>query len=143
MLMFGHDKAVADFVAGHAPLEVPDFGSGYVGIGILNATGGLIGGVVYHDHRPRWGTVQLSGAAVTPKAASTRHAFEIISFGFGQLGVQKIWTQSGRSNTRALRLLKWAGFRQEAVLAHEYGDEHCVRMRLLRKEWDRGERKAA
>lgn len=132
----GRDPSVAAFVASHAPLDPPDFGE-YMTLAILNAAGCLVAGVVYSDYRPRYGTVQLAGASVSPQAASPQTARVVLAFAFEQLGVQKIWTQSGLSNKRALRLLKFYGFTQEAVLGHEYGNEHCVRMRLFRRDWER------
>lgn len=135
-LLLGHDDAVRALVARLAPLERPEFGPSMT-IAIVDASDRLVGGIVYHNYRPKWQTIELSGASVTPRAASPQTARGILAFAFEKLGVQKIWTQSGLSNRRALKLLKWAGFTQEAILAHEYGDEHCVRMRLLRREWER------
>lgn len=134
-LEYGSNPNIAAWVADRAPLERPIFDRGYT-IGIFGTDGGLLGGVVYHDHRPSYGTVQLSGAIDSWVAAGPQTARDILAFAFEKLGVFKVWTQSGLSNVRALRLLRAYGFKQEAVLAHEYGAEHCVRMRLLRREWE-------
>lgn len=141
----GHDRAVEEFVSSRAPLEEPQFGP-CVTLAILDTKGRLVGGIVYHNYRPRWQTIELSGAIDSWAAASPQTAREVLAFAFEKLGVQKIWTQSGLSNTRALKVLRAYGFTKEAILAHEYGPEHCVRMRLLRRDWmrERGQfRKAA
>jgi RimJ/RimL family protein N-acetyltransferase len=144
-IVYGADPAVAAWVADRAPLERPHFEK-YATVAILDSQGRLCGAVVYHDYRPNWRTVQLSGASDCWVTAGPQTARDILAFAFEKLGVQKIWTQSGLSNARALKLLRAYGFIKEAVLAHEYGDEHCVRMRLLRRDWERGRgqvRKAA
>lgn len=133
----GHDDAVRALVGRLAPLDRPEFGPSMT-IAIVDASDRLVGGVVYHNYRPKWQTIELSGASVTPRAASPQTAREILAFAFEKLAIRKIWTQSARSNERAIRLLKWAGFTQEAVLADEYGEgNHCVRMRLLKRDWER------
>jgi hypothetical protein len=135
-IVYGTDPAVAEWVAARAPLERPDFGK-YATIAILDSQDRLAGGIVLSDYKPNYGTIQLAGASDSWVVAGPQTAREILAFTFEKLGVRKIWTQSGLSNTRALRLLKAYGFRQEGILAEHYGPrEHCVLMRLLRREWE-------
>ena len=135
-LLFGHDTAVADFVARLAPLENPHFG-GCIAVGVLNAEGGLIAGAVYHNHRPSFGTLEFSGAAVSPLAFSPRTVRAILSFPFLRLSkVNKIWAQTSLRNLRANKLLKGVGFTSEGVLNAHYGIGHHGRLyRMLRSEW--------
>ena len=135
-LLFGHDKAVADFVAGRDPVGIPDF-TGCVAIGVLDASGCLIAGAVYSAWKPRYGTLEFSGAAVSPLAFSPGTVRAILSFPFLRLsGVNKVWAQTSVRNLRAQKLLKGVGFTPEAVLNGELGlGHHARRYRLLRSEW--------
>lgn len=136
-LLFGHDKAVADFVANLAPLERPEFGP-CVGIGVIDASGCLISGAVYHNYKERYGTVEFSGAAISPLAFSPGTVRAVLSFPFlNMAGINRIWAQTSIRNLRAQKLLKGVGFHPEAVLNGFYGEGHHARFyRLLRSEWE-------
>lgn len=134
-LLFGHDKAVADFVAERDPMGVPDFGA-CVGIGVIDASGCLIAGAVYSAYKPRYGTLEFSGAAISPLAFSPGTVRAILSFPFQRLSAQKIWAQTSIRNLRAQKLLKGVGFTPEAVLNSELGPgHHARRYRFLKSEW--------
>lgn len=136
-LLFGHDKAVADFVAERDPMGVPDFGE-YVAVGVLNASGGLIAGAVYHGFKERYGTLEFSGAAISPLAFTPGTVRAILSFPFLRLaGINRIWAQTSIRNLRAQKLLKGVGFQPEAVLNSHLGPGHHARLyRLLKSEWE-------
>lgn len=134
-LLFGHDRAVADFVAERDPVGTPDF-TDCVAIGVLDASGCLIAGAVYSAWKPRYGTLEFSGAAVSPLAFSPGTVRAILSFPFLRLSAQKLWAQTSIRNLRAQKLLKGVGFTPEAVLKSELGpNHHARRYRLLRSEW--------
>ena len=135
-LLFGHDKAVAEFVAERAPLERPDFGP-CIGIGVLDDMGCLLGGVCYHNFKDRYGTAEISAAAVSPLAFSPGIVREVLSFPFLRLaGINRIWAQTSIRNQRVQKLLKGVGFHPEAVLNSHYGAGHHARLyRLLRSDW--------
>lgn len=134
-ILYGHAEDVAAFVAERIDytddMSADSFGL-CEGIGVLNVDGKLIGGVVFHDYQKSFGTIQLSCAASTPRWMTYRLAREILAYPF-RIGIQKIWTATLATNTRALRFNNNMGFRNEAVLEHEFGTgRHCIRgcMRL-------------
>jgi hypothetical protein len=67
--IFGHDEAVARFVADLIPeCRLRGFGKCRA-IGIADAEGKLLGGLVYRNWCPEVGTIEISGAAGKPKEA--------------------------------------------------------------------------
>lgn len=136
-LLFGHDKTVAEFVAERLPNERPAFGP-LAAIGVIDAQGCLIAGAVYHGFQERYGTLEFSGAAISPLAFSPGIVRAVLSFPFETLaGINKVWAQTSLKNLRSQRLLKGVGFVQEAILNSEYGaDHHACRFRLLRSDWE-------
>lgn len=134
-LLLGHDKDVADFVAPLLPLPT-EFGD-FVSIGVLDDRGCLIAGIVYHNYIARYGTLEFSGAAISPLAFSPGTVRACLSFPFLRLvNVQKLWAQTSLRNLRAQKLLKGVGLIPEAVLNSEFGPGlHARRYRLLKSEW--------
>ena len=131
-LLFGHDAEVARWVSQR--IDDADFGP-CVAIGVVGDAG-LIAGVVYHDHFPRYETVRLSLAADNQMWAKFVPA--LLSYPFAQLGVYKAWAVVDSTNDRALRTDKHIGFRQEAILAHHFGRKrHGVILRMLRPDYIR------
>jgi hypothetical protein len=58
----------------------------------------------------------------------------LLAYPFEQLGVGRISTFTRASNTRALKLNRLLGFREEGRIRQGYGDEDAVLMGLLRCE---------
>lgn len=134
-LIYGHDAAVAQWVAQHIPDVLDDGFSGPVAaIGI--ATDHLIGGMVYHDYQPKFGTIQLSMAATSPIWARWPIIHALLSYPFDQLGCFKVWTATAADNEKALKVNTHVGFTREAILAHQLGHKrHAVIMRMLRPDY--------
>lgn len=138
----GHDRDVAEFVARHAPIERPAFdmiGDGFRAFGVLREDGALVAGVVFSDWKPAFGTVELSGAAVDPRAlASTRNLRVFGSYAFGQLDCFRVWARTATANVRARKWLRGIGFTEEGVSAHHFGKgKHAAILRVIRPEWER------
>lgn len=136
-LLVGHDETVAKFVAGLSPLERPIWWGQYHAFGVLRGDGALIAGVVFSDHRPQFGTVELSAAAVSSFAFGPQIIEALGDFAFGKLEVFRVWAKTSLQNERAKRLLRGLGFTQEAVLSHHYGHVHACQWRVLKPEWER------
>lgn len=138
----GHDRDVAEFVARHAPIERPAFdmnGDGFRAFGVLREDGALVAGIVFSDWHPKEKRIELSGAALDPRAlASTRNLRVFGSYAFGQLSVFRVWARTATVNVRARKWLKGIGFREEGVQAHWFGEgKHAITLRLIRPDWER------
>ena len=131
MLIYGEDDTVANWVADQIP-HVSDFGL-CAAIGV-ESCGRLIAGVVYHDWQPESHTIQISMAATHPIWAKRKNISELLGYPFNQLGAYKVWTMTPLDTGKmALRVNEHIGFRQEAVLAHQFGPKrHAVVCRFLR-----------
>lgn len=137
-LLHGHDEAVAAFVAGLAPIERPVFEPGYRGFGVIRDDGALVAGVVFSGWRPAFSTLELSGAAIDPRALSHRILAELGEYAFGQLEAFRVWARTSVDNRRARRFLKGIGFIEESVQAHWYGKgNHAVVSRVIKPDWQR------
>ena len=96
----------------------------------------ILAGVVYHDYQPTFGTIQVSMAAENPMWC--RVVWELLAYPFDQLKVNKVRAAVKHDNEHGIRTFKHIGFRQEAVLAHEFGwRRHGVILRMLRPEYER------
>jgi len=135
-LLFGQDDAVAGWVAARIP-HVGDLGFGACkAIGVVGASGVLAAGLVYHDYQPRARTIQLSMAADSPRWATKQVIRLLLFYPFEELGLNKVWTATPHTNTRALKFNKGVGFVQEGVLRHQFGPgEHAVICGMLRKDY--------
>lgn len=136
-LLYGLDEEIAAWVAERAPhIGVKGFGPS-VAIGVVSGTR-LLAGVVYHDYQPEFGTIQLSMAADSPMWARRKTIGGLLAYPFYQLGVHKVWTATPHDNERALKVNEHIGFRQEAILAHQFGrNRHAVIRRMLKPDYDR------
>lgn len=76
-------------------------------------------------------------AATSPRWASPSVIRGLLSYCFNQLGVNKAWTATPHTNTRAIRFNKGIGFRQEATLRHHFGPNvHAVICSMIKTEWE-------
>lgn len=136
-LVFGHDAAVADWVAARIPHvdSGREFGP-LAAIGV--ATGDrLVAGVVYHKFHPAYGFIEISMAASSPIWARWPTIIELLRYPFVQLGVNVVQTIMPHTNKAALSVNRHIGFKQEAVLRHRFGRDHAVVMSMLRREFDK------
>lgn len=135
MLIYGHDAAVAEWVAARIPhVGAAGFGP-CVAVGIARGDA-MAAGVVWHDWQPESGTIQMSGAAETPRWASRGILREIGRYPFGQLGARKVWATTPHTNERAIRFMLGIGFRREGVLSEQYAPKvHAVIFGMKRGAW--------
>ena len=104
-------------------------------IGVENARGEIVGAVVFHDHHPYYRTIQVSAVSIDPRWMQARDAFrEMFRYCFEVCGVDKIYSLTPRSNERALRFVWGLGFKAEAILTRQFGDEDAVLSSCFR--WD-------
>lgn len=140
-LLYGHDSAVADFVAKLSPIERPVWYPGYRAIGILRSDGALVAGVVFSSGRPQFGCWEVSGASVVSHPCSIEMANQIYGFAFRQLLANRIEATTSTENASARRMLRHLGFKEEGGKADYYGPrKHAISARLLKVEWERRQR---
>lgn len=137
-LLFMRDQEVADWVAQRIPhLRGPGFGACRA-IGVISDQGEMLAGVVYHDFQAAYETIQLSMAADSPRWAKRGVIRGLLHYPFEQVGIHKLWTATPHTNTRAIKFNKGVGFKQEAVLAHQFGvGTHGVICRMLSADYNR------
>lgn len=109
-LLYGHDEQVAKFVADLVP-RVRGRGFGKcAAIGVLDHEDRLVGGMVFSSWWPEANTIEMSGAAITPKWLTRSILDQLFSYAFDQIGVQMMVTRNSATNTRLHRQLKAYGF---------------------------------
>jgi ribosomal-protein-alanine N-acetyltransferase len=116
---------VAQIVAGGQPDEKGDWLFAIE----LSATGRLIGTIRIGIREPehRQGDV---GYALHPhhwgRGYMTEALVRLLSFGFTELALERIWATADRRNTASWRVMEKAGMRREGLMHHH---------RLIRGEW--------
>lgn len=119
-----------------APIERPFWRDLAFGVGILRADGALVGGIVFSEHKPQFGTLEVSAGALSSLVFSPQMLVELGAHVFGQLEVFRLSARTGDTNVRAKRLLKGMGFTNEGVKGHFYGPgKHASEWRVIRSEW--------
>lgn len=109
-LLYGQDEAVATFVADLIP-SVTAHGFGDCrAIGVINGDGLLIAGMVFHHWWPEAGTIEFSGAALTPKWLTRDNLDALFGYAFSIPDVQMLVTRNSATNARLHRQLKTYGF---------------------------------
>ncbi len=137
-LLEGHDADVAAFVARFSPIEQPVWEPGYRAFGVIRDDGALIAGVVFSGWWPPAKRVELSGAAIDPRAFGPRILRSLGEHAFGKLDCFRVWARTSIDNNRARKLLKGIGFIEESTQAHWYGPgRHAVTLRVTKREWER------
>jgi RimJ/RimL family protein N-acetyltransferase len=136
-LALGRDAEVAAWVAARIPqMEGPgDFGP-YVAIGVESEAGRPLGGVVFSNFLPRYGSIEASFASDHPRWLTRPLIRQIMSYPFGQLGCARITAVTPRRARAARRFLDAFGFRREGLVRKGFGTDDAVISGLLRREWD-------
>ena len=109
--IFGHNEVVAQFVASLIP-ECRDRGFGKcTAIGIANEQGDLLGGLVYRNWHPEFGTIEISGAAVPGTNWFSRRTIQVLhDYPFHQLGCQMVIMTTLADNYIVQRILAAIGY---------------------------------
>lgn len=142
-----HGPDYTDRLAAWAAARIPQMAG--AGFGPCWAVGVVRRGVVaavcvYHDWSPQHGTVQMSIASDTPRWASRQVLAALLGVPFlGKLdptapACRKVLAVCASDNQHACRFVVRAGFRQEAVLAHQFGHkQHAVVHRMFARDYAR------
>ena len=107
-LIYGHDQAVCDFVNERIGEDFSPVNC--AGVAIADKTGNMVAGWVWHNYSPDAGTLEFSGASITPKWMTRAILQELFAYAFAN--VQMVVTRNGADNTRLHRQLAAFGFRR-------------------------------
>lgn len=134
-LLYGHDETVEKFVASLVPGCPDGFGASR-SIGVIDETGNLVAGWAFHGWNPHAGTIEFSGAALTPKWMTRAILHELFAYAFETVGCQMIVTRNSATNTRLHRQLKRYGFDRFDIPRLFGRDENGVVWTLTREMWE-------
>lgn len=144
-LLYGHSDEVALWVGlripyvarrlQRDPASLP-FGPCQA-IGVINAAGELVAGVVYHGYDPDCPSVEMSFASSTPKWLTKNLICALLIYPFQSLGCKRVTGVTPQSATSARRFLDHFGFKREGCIRFGFGDQHAIVSGLLAKEWAR------
>lgn len=138
-LVFGRDAEVCTFVSERIKWGAGgNFEDKTPGIAVCDDYGKIVAGVVYHDHVPKFETVQITMAADNPMWARRDLIAGLLHYPFRQLNCYKVWIVTRLSEVRAIKTFEHVGFKREAVLAHQFGrKQHAWVGRMLQPDYAR------
>lgn len=136
-LVLGQDKPVADWVARQLGYTEPNFFGPCKAIAVTGSNDEPLAGVVFNGYSPRFKTIEISMAAVSPRWARRGVIHALLAYPFDQLGCERVQVCIPLGNKRAQRFCKGLGFVQEGVIRKGFGTDHAVVMGMLRKEFAR------
>jgi hypothetical protein len=109
--IYGHDEVVAHAVAQLIPHARGRGFENYTAIGIADADGKFIAGIVYHQYDSVAQTIEITGAALPRSGWLTRETLAIMyQYPFLQLKCQMVIQRTPADNKRLLRQLAVGNF---------------------------------
>lgn len=134
-LIAGHTPEIKAWVENKLP-NVDDFGL-CEGIGVLSSNR-LICGVIYHNYRPKYGSIEMSIASISPMWARKENIKAFLDYPFKQLGCYRVYACIEFDNDRAQKTVGHIGFKREAICHSMFGKgKHGVVMRMLKPDYDK------
>ena len=135
--IFGHDEAVASFVAQLIP-ECRERGFGKcAAIGVINEDGKLVGGLVYRNWCPEVGTIEISGAAIPGTNWLSRRTVQIMyDYPFYQVGCQMVIKTTMADNAIVIRIMAAVGFSLHTIKRLGGRDRDGVVGTLTVEDWE-------
>ena len=136
-LHFGADEYVAAWVSERIPhMRGEPFGP-CAAIAVLGDDGRMLGGVVYHNYRPRFRDIEMSAAADSKRWLTKEVLRGIFRYPFVQLQVRRVTMITGQRNDEARKLLRGLGFKQEGVIRRGLGNQDALVFGFMASEWRR------
>jgi RimJ/RimL family protein N-acetyltransferase len=133
VILYGHDEAVAKFVSALLFGDDRGFGNSRA-IGVVDSEGRLIGGVVYHNWQREAGTIEMSGAATTPRWLNRLVLNTIFAYPF-VIGCQMALMRVSARNTRLHRQLDKLALRRHPIPRLYGRDEDGIIFTLTDDDW--------
>lgn len=119
-LLFGHDRAVADWVSGQVNKGKP-FHEPFHAFGLLRE-GRLVGGFVFTGHNGTSVEMSLAGRATITRGAISA----LLDYVFRQLGYSRLQVHTKRRHKRVCRILHNGGLKYEGIARRFYGKDDAV-----------------
>lgn len=133
--VYGHDEAVAHFVAQLIPeCRERGFPRSSKAIGVIDGDK-LIAGLVYHNYSPEAGVIEMSGAAIPGKYWLTRETLKrIYQYPFLTVGCQMVLMRVAEDNVvlRTLAQLNYTFIRIPRLLGR---DKDAIVCTLTYEAW--------
>jgi len=133
-LLYGHDADVERFISQLVPGCEDGFGASRC-VGVIDSKGYLVAGWAWHGWNPHAGTIEFSGASITPKWMTRAILNELFAYAFNTVGCQMVMTRNSVTNTRLHRQLKNYGFTRFDVPRLFGRDEDGVFWTLTDSDW--------
>lgn len=135
--VYGQDEIVAGFVASRIP-ECRERGFGKCkAIGIINETGQLLGGLVYRNWHPEFGTIEISGAAVPGTNWFSRRTIQVMhDYPFYQCGCQMVIMTTMADNLIVQRILAAIGYAFHYIARLGGRDHDGIVATLTVEDWE-------
>ena len=137
-LVFGEDRAVADWVCGHIPHvgDADDLGP-MVAVGVANGTG-MVAGIVYHNWTPRYGHCEITFAAASPRFATRGIIRALLSVPFLQWECRGVTLIVPHDAARTVKFITGIGFVREGCKREFFAPKrHALIYGMKRSEFAR------
>ena len=131
-VIYGHDEAVAEWVKQRTPYVVNGFGES-TAIGVADSDL-LLAGIVYHEWRPAYRSMQVSIASEGKRWCSRRIMKSFYAYPFIQMGCKRITAMVAADNNDSIDFVTRLGFQLEGNLRMGCGDIDCLVFGQLRGE---------
>lgn len=105
--VWGLDNAVIQLVSDLTG-EPADFGR-CKGLAVLRNDGVLAAGLIFHNWRPKQGTIEVSAAAIDPRWATRGVLRKALEYAYDDCSCQMVVAKTSESNIRTRRLWKALG----------------------------------
>ena len=99
-----------------------------------NASGILLGGVIFTDWTGEGGSVSIHSSGWHPRWINRDLLWMVFSYAFDQLQVKKILGPTPANNHHALQFNRKLGFKQEAVIRDVFPDGDMVLLAMYRAD---------
>ena len=133
-LVFGEDRAVAEWVLARIPHASGIAGDGYA-IGVHDGQA-LVAGVIYSGFTED--NCEMSIAAATPRWAQRGVILALLHYPLVQCELRRVTAMVPHDAARTLRFLRGIGFKQEGTLRDWFAPRvHGAAMGFLRRDFDR------
>lgn len=137
-LLYGNDDEVAAFVAHRLEQDPAAIFRNCRAVGVVDAAGELVGGMVFHNWWPDAGTIEFSGAATTARWLTPKILDRLFGYAFEVAGVQLLVTRNSGLNHRVHRQLGRYGFTRIDIPRLYGRDEDGVIWTLTQEAYQAG-----
>jgi RimJ/RimL family protein N-acetyltransferase len=132
-LLYGHNEAVAAWVAANIPGCERGFDKP-VAIGVVENER-LIGGTVFHNYNPEAGVIEMSSAGTSPRWLSRPMFKAIFGYVFDQIGCQLVVMRVSERNSRMIKIAEKFGFAGQLIPRLRGRDEAEWIFTLTDEQW--------